>query len=146
LARKTDQSKVEALENKKAQLAAQVEAITQELTHKSEEIRRYKAVVLSKVRELVGHPEDVVNKAYLYDQLLVLADPTSAWQTFQILVKYSRTMKDLFKEIQKILPPCGTPKRILDSGPPGSPNATLYEAIVEVELGGCMVEWTNTGP
>ena len=67
LARKTDQSKVEALENEKAQLAAQVEAITQELTHKSEEIRRYKVVVLSKVRELVGHPGDVVNKAYLYD-------------------------------------------------------------------------------
>jgi prefoldin subunit 5 len=59
---------VEALENEKAQLDAQVEAMTRELTQKSEEIRRYKAeqtVVLSKVRELMGHPEDVVNKAYL---------------------------------------------------------------------------------
>jgi hypothetical protein len=113
---------VEALENEKTQLAAQVEAMMQELTQKSEEIRRYKAeetVVLSKVRELVGYPREVVNKAHLYDQLLESADPTSAWKTLQILVKYSRTMKDLFKEIQKILPPRGTPKRILNPGPLG---------------------------
>jgi hypothetical protein len=69
---------VEALEMEKAQLAAQVAAMTRELTQKSKEIRRYKAeqtVVLSKVRELVGHPGEVVNKAYLYDQLVESADP-----------------------------------------------------------------------
>jgi hypothetical protein len=137
LARKTDQSKVEALETEKAQLAAHVAAMTRELTQKSEEIRRYKVeqtVVLSKVRKLVGHPGEVVNKAYLYNQLLESADLASGRQTLQLLVKYSRTMKDLFKEIQKIMPPRGTPKRILDPGPPGSPTATLYEAIAEVEL------------
>jgi hypothetical protein len=137
LAKKTDRSKVEALENEKAQLNAQVEAMTRELTQKSEEIRRYKAeqtVVLGKVRELVGQPGEVVNKAHLYDQLLESADPASARQTLQILVKYSRTMKDLLKEIQKIMPPRGTPRRILDPGPPGSPTATLYEAIAEVEI------------
>jgi hypothetical protein len=121
LAKKTDRSKVEALENEKAQLTAQVEAMTKELTQKSEEIRRYKAeqtVVLSKVRELVGQPGEVVNKAHLYDQLLESADPASTRQTLQILVKYSRTMKDLLAEIQKIMPPRGTPRRILDPGPP----------------------------
>jgi len=58
-----------------------VEAMTRELTQKSEEIRRYKAeqtVVLSKVQELVGQPGEVVNKAHLYDQLLESADPASA--------------------------------------------------------------------
>jgi hypothetical protein len=111
--------------------------MTRELTQKSEEIRRYKAeqtVVLSKVRELVGHLGEVVNKAHLYDQLLESADPASARQDLQIQVKYSRTMKDLFKEIQKSLSPHGIPKRILDPGPPGSPTATLYEAIAEVEI------------
>ena len=76
--------------------------MTQELTQKSKEIRRYKAqqtVALSKVRELVGHPGEVVNKAYRCDQLLESTDPTSARQTLQLLVKYSHTMKDLFKEI-----------------------------------------------
>jgi hypothetical protein len=32
------------------------------------------------------------------------------------------------------MPPRGTPKWILDPGPPGSPTATLYEAIAEVEV------------
>jgi hypothetical protein len=91
-------------------------------------------VVLNRIRELVGHPREVVNKAYLYDQLMESTDPASARQTLQMLVKYSRTMKDLFKEIQKIMPPCGTPKRMLDPDPPGSPTATLYEAVWEVEL------------
>jgi hypothetical protein len=37
LARKTDRSKVDALETEKAQFAAQVVAMTRELTQKSEE-------------------------------------------------------------------------------------------------------------
>jgi hypothetical protein len=137
LARKKDRLKVDTLETENAQLAAHVAAMTRELTPKSEEIQRYQAeqtVVLSRVRELLGHPGEVVNKAYLYDQLMESADPASARQTLQILVKYSRSMTDLFKEIQKILPPRGTPKRMLDPGPPGSPTATLYEVVGEVEL------------
>jgi hypothetical protein len=91
-------------------------------------------VELSRVRELVGHPGEVVNKAHLYDQLMETVDPSSARQTLQILVKYSRFMKELFKEIQKILPPRGISKRMLDPGPPGSPTTTLYEIVGEVEL------------
>ena len=43
-------------------------------------------------------------------------------------------MKDMLKEIQKLLPPSGTPRRMLYLGPPGSPIGTLYEVIGEVEL------------
>ena len=43
-------------------------------------------------------------------------------------------MKDLLKEVQKLLPPSATPKRMLYPGPPGSPTGTLYEVIGEVEL------------
>ena len=39
------------------------------------------AVVLSRVRELVGRPGEVVNKAHLYDQLMESVDPSSARQT-----------------------------------------------------------------
>ena len=43
LATRTDRKKVEALETKKAQLATLLAAMTQELTQKSEEIRKYQA-------------------------------------------------------------------------------------------------------
>jgi hypothetical protein len=81
LARKTDLSKVDTLETENAQFAAHVAAMTWELTQKSEDIRRYQAeqiVVLSQVRELVGHLGEVVSKAYLYDQLMESADPAFA--------------------------------------------------------------------
>ena len=137
LAKQTDRKHVETLETKKAQLAAQVAAMTRELAQKSEEIRKYQAeqvVVLSRVRELVGHPGEIVNKAHLYDQLMESTDPSSARQTLQILVKYSHFMKDLLKEIQRSLPPSGTPGQMLYPGPRGSPTGTLYEVLGEVEL------------
>ena len=43
-------------------------------------------------------------------------------------------MKDLLKEIQKLVPPSGTPRWMLYPGPLGSPTCTLYEVIGEVEL------------
>ena len=56
--------------------------MTQGFTQKSEEIRKYQAehaVVLSKVRKLVGHPGEIVNNTHLYDQLMESADdPSSA--------------------------------------------------------------------
>ena len=70
-------------------------------------------MVLSRVRELVGHPSEIVNKAHLYNQLMESTDLASGQQTLPILVKCSRTMKDLLKEIQKLLPPSGTPRRML---------------------------------
>ena len=82
----------------------------------------------------MGHPQEVVNKAHLYDQLMESADPSSARQTLQTLVKYSHSIKDLLKDIQKLLPPIGIPRRMLYPGPPGSPTATLYEVVGEVEL------------
>ena len=90
--------------------------------------------MLNQVRELVKHLGEIVNKAHLYDKFMETPDPSSARQTVQILVKYSRSMKDLLKKIQKLLPPCGTSRRMIDLGFPGSPTTTLYEVIGEVEL------------
>ena len=104
---------------------------------KSEEIRKYHvehAVVFSRIWELVGHPGETVNKARLHDQLVDSGDPVFAMQTIIILVKYSRMMKDLLAEIQKVVPPSGTPQWVLYQGPPGSPTGTLYEVVGEVAL------------
>jgi hypothetical protein len=35
-------------------------------------------VVFNQIRELVGHPGEVVNKARLYDRLVDFGDPISA--------------------------------------------------------------------
>lgn len=93
---------MDALETEKAQLAAQVATMTPELAQKSEEIRRYKAeqtIVMNRVQDLVGNPGEVVNKVHLYDKLMETAEFSSSQPTLQILVKYSRSMKDVLKEI-----------------------------------------------
>ena len=125
----TDWSKMHALETGKTQLAAQVATMTQELTQKNKEIRKYQAeqvMVLRRVQRLVGHPRESISKAHLYDQLMESMDSSSARHTFQILVKYSRAMKDLLKEIQMFMPPRGTPRQMLDPSPPRSSTTNLY--------------------
>ena len=123
------------LEN--AHLQAQRASMADELVQKSEEILKYHAeqtVIFGRIRELVGHPGEIANKARLYDQLVESGDPVSARQTIPILVKYSRMMNNLFADIQKILPPSGTPRRVLYQGPPGSPTGTLYEEVGKVAI------------
>ena len=70
-------------------------------------------MVFTRIRELIGHPGEIVNKARLYDQLVESGEPVFAWQTIPILVKYSRMMNNLFAEIQKVVLPGGTPRRVL---------------------------------
>ena len=91
-------------------------------------------MIFGRIRELVGHPGEIANKARLYDQLLESNDPVSARQFIPILVKYSWMMNNLFADIQKVLPPGGTPRRVLYQGPPGSPTGTLYEEVGKVVI------------
>jgi hypothetical protein len=90
--------------------------MSEELGQKSEEIRKYHAketVVFGRIRELIGHPGEIISKAQLYNQLVESREPVSARQTIPILVKYSRMMNSLFAKIQKVVPPGGTPRRVL---------------------------------
>ena len=111
--------------------------MAQEVSQKSEEIRKYhaeQAVVFSRIWEMVGHPAEIVNKAHMYDRMMASGEPASAKQALPILVKYTRTMKDLLTKIQKVVPPGGTPRRVLYPGPPGSLTGNLYEVVGEVAL------------
>ena len=122
----------------RAQLVAQVAAMTQELNQKNKDIRRYhakQAVVFNKIREQMGHPGEVVNKTYyLYDWMMDTGDSAFATQTLRILVKYSQMMKDILAEIQRIILPNGTPRRVLYPSQPGSRTGTLYEVVGKVAL------------
>ena len=86
------------------------------------------------IRELVGHPGEIANKARLYDRLVESGDQISARQTIPILVRYLRMMNNLFADIQKVVPPSGIPRRVLYQGPPGSPTGTLYEEVGKVAI------------
>ena len=113
-----------------AHLHAQMASMADELGQKSEEVRKYHAeqtLRFGRIRELVGHPGEIANKARLYDQLVESDDTISAWQTIPIIVKYSRMMKNLFADIQKVIPLGKTPRKVLYQGPPGSPIGILYE-------------------
>ena len=89
-------------------------------------------MVFRRIRELIGQPVEGVTKARLYDQLMRSGDPIVARQTIPILVKYTRLMNNLFEDIQKLVQPGGTPRRVLYQGPPKSPTGTLYKAVGEV--------------
>ena len=96
--------------------------MSEEVGQKSEEFRRYHAeqsVAFCRIRELVGNLAKVVNKAHLYDRLMVTGDPASARQTIPILVKYSRTMKDILAEIRKVVRPGHTPGKFCIRVPRG---------------------------
>ena len=43
-------------------------------------------------------------------------------------------MNNMFEDIQKLVPPGGTPRRVLYQGPPESPTGTLYEVVGEVAV------------
>ncbi len=56
-------------------------------------------MVLIRVQNPVKYPYKIVNKAHLYSKLKKTAKPSSTRQTLQILVNYSRSMKDMLKDI-----------------------------------------------
>ena len=73
--RELDQAQLE-----NAHLHAQMASMVDELVQKSKEIRKYHAeqtVIYGRIRELVGHPGEIANKARLYDQLVESGDPVS---------------------------------------------------------------------
>ena len=87
LAERADQAKreFEQVKTENTNLNAHVSAMAQELSQKSEEIRMYHAeqeVVFKRIRELIGQPAKVVNKAWLYDQLVGSGDKSPPGRLF----------------------------------------------------------------
>jgi len=137
LAKRADRKELDQVKTENAHLKAQMEAMSQELVHKSEEVRKYhseQAVVFSRIRELLGHPSEIAAKARLYDGLVESGDPVSGRSVIPILVRYTRTIKDLLAEVQKIVPPANPAQKMLFAGPPGSPSGTLYEKVADVTV------------
>ena len=102
LAKRADRQELKQVKSKNAHLTAQVAAMAQELSQKSEEIRKYhaeQAVVFNRIREMVVHPAEIINKARLYDRMMASGEVASAKQALPILVKYTQTIKNLLAEI-----------------------------------------------
>ena len=90
-----DQTKreLDQVRTENAHLHAQVAAMSEELSQKSEEIQKYhaeQAVIFSRIREMVGNPAEIINKAHLYNRIMASGEPTSAKQALPILVTCSR--------------------------------------------------------
>ena len=54
-------------------------------------------MILNHVRDLVGNPSEFVKKGHLYDKLMEKVEPS--WISQILLVKYSRLINALLKEI-----------------------------------------------
>ena len=99
-----DQAKWEhkQVKTENAHLNAQVSSMAQELSRKSEEIRKYhaeQAVVFQRIRELIGQPVEAVTKGRVYNHIIESGDPIDARKTIPILKKYSQLMKGLFEDV-----------------------------------------------
>jgi hypothetical protein len=85
-----DRKELEQVKTEKAHLTAQVASMARELSQKNDEIRKYHAeqtVVFNQIRELVGNPAEIVNKAHLYDWMMASGALAFAKQVLPILVK-----------------------------------------------------------
>ena len=70
---------------------------------KIEELK-VKAEAIEQIREYIGHPGDVVNKAHLFDNEVKKEDHLSVQKILTILVKYGYKMEEMLGLMQKLLP------------------------------------------
>lgn len=82
--------------------------------------------------ELVGHPREIVNKVHLYNHMMESADPSDSPDLSKVFPLHEGfTRKKSKNSCHHVEPMIEDFTRM---GPLGSPTATLYKVIGEVEL------------
>ena len=95
-----------SLEGANATLSSQVQELKVVLALKDEEIRELKGQQAESwgwIREVIGNPGEVVNKAHLFDNDVKTEGKLSAQQIITILVKFGHKMEGTLGEMQKLL-------------------------------------------
>ena len=96
-----------SLEATNTTLSSQVHELKVILALKKDEIRVLKeqqAEYLGRIREVIGHSGDIVNKAHLFDNKIKIEGHLSAQKIITILVKYGHKMETTLGEMWKLLP------------------------------------------
>ena len=78
-----------------------------EIMKKDEELRQLRAQLkegLDRIREFIGNPSNVVNKAHLFDNDVKIEGQLSAPKIITILVIFGRKMEATLVEIRKLVP------------------------------------------
>ena len=137
MAKRADRKEIKKLETEKAQLVAQVVAMTQELGQKSEEIQKYNGEQGSGLQpdpgigRTSGRGHQQGTPLRPFDGICgSVFRPEDAPDPREVLTNDEGSVEG----DPEGRTPSSIPRRVLYPGPPGSPTGTLYEVIGEVEL------------
>ena len=101
---KTKVEEDEALQKETVELKDRIAALEEEVKTAREEQNKAKEVA-RKIHAFMGFPDDVVNKAHLYDQGLKQPEISSRAKMMRCMVDYSTKMEKLLKELRALLQP-----------------------------------------
>ena len=135
---KLKEKDAEALEAANRKLQLQVNDLKVELALKEEEIQKYKTLKIEailEIREIVGHPSDILNKARLFTKYLNKNIAPTLPKVIAILHGYHQKMEAVLGEVRKLV-----------SGTVGESSQPLLPAQTETPLKEKLLDELKTPP
>ena len=115
---KTKVEEGEALWKETVELKDRIAALEEEVKTTRAEQNKAKEVAL-KIHSFLGFPDDVLNKAHLYDQGLRQPETASGAKMMRCMVDYSAKMEKMLKALRELLQLIGSQPKPASTSTPG---------------------------
>ena len=105
--KKLKEKDTESLEAANKKLQQEVDQLKVALASKEDEVKDFKALkieALKEIREIVGHPGDILNKARLFDVYINKEVKITMLKVIAILHGFQKKMEATLGEIRKLVP------------------------------------------
>jgi hypothetical protein len=104
--KKLTEKNTEALEKENRMLKERVEALKYELAMKEDDVQKYKTLKLEailEIREITGHPGDILNKARLFTEYVQKSIAPTLPKIIAILHGYHKKMEGVLVEVRTLV-------------------------------------------